>query len=65
MTETAETPIDAALLGTVRTTGTVTPLTGERIAVENDDRLHIHDARTFLTGATTPLRTLPLPPHSA
>ncbi|MER7046320.1 hypothetical protein ABT391_15765 [Streptomyces jumonjinensis] len=65
MTETAETPIDAALLGTVRTTGTVTPLTGERIAVENDDRLHIHDARTFLTGATAPLRTLPLPPHSA
>ncbi|GAA2232130.1 hypothetical protein GCM10010232_18630 [Streptomyces amakusaensis] len=64
MTSTAETPIDATLVGTVHTTGSVTPLTGGRLALTDDGRLEIHDARTFLSGALAPLRTLPLPPRS-
>ncbi|MFI2212735.1 hypothetical protein [Streptomyces sp. NPDC020141] len=64
MTSTAETPIDAALLGTVRAPGPVTPLAGGLLAVTGDDRLEIHEAGAFLSGALAPVRTVPLPPHS-
>ncbi|MER5770529.1 hypothetical protein [Streptomyces sp. NPDC001985] len=64
MTSTAETPIDAALVGTVRASGSVTPLAEGRLAVTDDRLLEIHDAKTFLSGALTPVHTLALPARS-
>ncbi|MFI1017177.1 hypothetical protein [Streptomyces sp. NPDC020965] len=64
MTSAAETPIDAAPLGTVPTTGTVTPTADGHLALHHDDRLEIHHARTLLAGTLTPLHTLRLPPHA-
>ncbi|MFI1396619.1 hypothetical protein [Streptomyces sp. NPDC020681] len=65
MTSTAETPIDATLIGTVPATGFVTPLAGRRLAVRTDEALEFHDAETFLSGTLAPLRTLRLPSHAA
>jgi hypothetical protein len=65
MTSTAETPIDATLIGTVPATGSVTPLSRDRLVVRTDERLEIHDAETFLSGTLTPAHTLRLPPSAA
>ncbi|MFE7135259.1 hypothetical protein ACFVIM_30815 [Streptomyces sp. NPDC057638] len=64
MTSTAENPVDAALIGTVGTSGTVTPLAGDALAVRHDDRLELHRRAALLAGDPTPVRTHPLPPHT-
>lgn len=65
MTSTAEIPIDATLIGTVPATGSVTPLSGDRLVVRTDERLEIHDAETFLSGISAPTQSLRLPPYAA
>ncbi|HZX37807.1 MAG TPA: hypothetical protein VFF37_05645, partial [Streptomyces sp.] len=65
MTSTAEIPIDATLIGTVPATGSVTPLSGDRLVVRTDERLEIHDAETFLSGIPAPTQSLRLPPYAA
>ncbi|MEO3975342.1 hypothetical protein [Streptomyces sp. CAU 1734] len=65
MTSAAETPIDAALNGTLPTAGTVTPLPGGRLAVRDGDRLETHEAAALLAGELSPLHTLRLPEQAA
>ncbi|MGW1491000.1 hypothetical protein [Streptomyces sp. NPDC002402] len=65
MMSTAESPIDATLLGTAPAAGSVTPLVDGRLSVRTDEGLELHDADTFLSGTLAPTRSLRLPPYCA
>ncbi|WP_406001833.1 hypothetical protein [Streptomyces sp. NBC_00829] len=62
MMSTAETPIDATLIGTAPAAGSVTPLPGGRLSLRTDEALETHDAEVFLSGTLSPTRSLRLPP---
>ncbi|MEV6398829.1 hypothetical protein AB0M39_29285 [Streptomyces sp. NPDC051907] len=65
MMSSAETPIDATLIGTVPAPDRVEPLPEGRLAVWTDHRLEIHDRDAFLAGNGSPLHAQPLPPDAS
>lgn len=70
MMSTADSPIDATLIGTVPASdsipasSSIEPLTGGQLTIRTDDRLEFHDRETFLSGTPSPTHSLRLPPHA-
>ncbi|NWF28519.1 hypothetical protein HW130_20000 [Streptomyces sp. PKU-EA00015] len=61
MTSAAQRPIDATLLGGVRTPGSVHTASGGRLGVRHEDRIELHDRTAFLAGGPSLLHSLALP----